>query len=131
MMKVAATSRLIARQICSMGLRSGEYGGRYTGGILFLAALRFDQHRVVRTEVIQHNDQPFPRVCLPERSRKVMVEVPLTARMPEVLARILVVFFTIGVRSNDHMRRVLAVVCGEHSSENPGTVFLLIRGSFF
>jgi hypothetical protein len=49
--------------------------------------------------------------------------VPLTARMPEVLARILVVFFTIGVRSNDHMRRVLAVVCGEHSSENPGTVF--------
>ncbi len=35
MMKVAATSRLIARQICSMGLRSGEYGGRYTSWILF------------------------------------------------------------------------------------------------
>ncbi|MGB4622474.1 MAG: hypothetical protein WBH88_02350 [Candidatus Methanoculleus thermohydrogenotrophicum] len=110
MMKVVATSRLIARQICSMGLRFGGYGGRYTGGILFLAALRFDQHRMVRTEVIQHDDQPFPRVCLPERSRKVMVKTPLTPKMPTVLARVFAVFFTNGVRSNDHMRWVLAVV---------------------
>ncbi len=68
--------------------------------------------------------------CL-ECSRKVTRKVPLTTRIPTMLTPSFMVFFTSGVRANDHMRRVLAVVCGEHSSKKSSTAFLLIRWSFF
>lgn len=47
-----------------------------------------------------------------------MMEVPLTARIPKILAQIFVVFFTDKVRSNDHMCGVLAVFW---ENTRPGT----------
>lgn len=68
------------------------------------------------------DDEPFVEIRSPAISQ----------HLPNVflLAQIFLVFLTSGGRSNDHIRWVLTVVCGEHSSRNPSTVFLLIRGIF-
>lgn len=102
-----------------------------------------DRDGMMRAEIVEDDGEPFVGIRSPVFSQhlpdvfllgalpEVMMGVPLTARMAKVLARIFSVFFTSGGWSNDHIRWVLAVVCGEHSSRNPSTVCLLMRGSFF
>ncbi len=98
------------------GVEIGKVWGKVCEVDIVFSSIVPDENRVVRTEIVQHDNQAFIWVyplefleylpissCL-ERSRKVTMEFPLTAKMPKVLARIFSVFFTNGVRPNDHIR---------------------------
>lgn len=64
-MDVTKTSRLIARQTCSIGLSSGEYGGRCTSRMLLPAVYWPDHDDMMRVEVVEDDDGPFVGIRSP------------------------------------------------------------------